>query len=79
MKVIRLFITLLGLIPVSLYAQSSSSLSEQLQKAIRGKKAEVGIAVIIDQKDTITVNNHAHYPLMSVFKFHQAITATEDE
>lgn len=77
MKVMRLFITLLGLISVSLYAQNSSSLSTQLQEAIKGKKAEVGIAVIIDQKDTVTVNNQVHYPLMSVFKYHQALAVAD--
>lgn len=34
---------------------------------------EVGIALITDSGDTLTVNNEAKYPLMSVFKLHQAI------
>lgn len=34
---------------------------------------EVGIAVIVDGKDTVTVNDIDVYPLMSVFKLHQAV------
>lgn len=34
---------------------------------------EVGIALITDSGDTLTVNNEAKYPLMSVFKLHQAV------
>ena len=40
-------------------------------------RAEIGIAVIIDGKDTITVNNDIPYPLMSVFKFHQALALAD--
>jgi len=37
------------------------------------KKAEVGVAIIADGKDTVTVENNRRYPLMSVFKLHQAL------
>lgn len=69
----RSLITLLSLIPMCLYAQNSCPLSARLKEVIKEKKAEIGIAVIIDGKDTITVNNQIHYPMMSVFKFHQAL------
>ena len=35
--------------------------------------AEIGVAVIIGDRDTITVNDRNVYPMMSVFKLHQAI------
>lgn len=70
------FILILSVIIPSLYAQSFS-LETQLKQAIEGKKAEIGIAVIIDGKDTVTINNQAHYPLMSVFKFHQALALVD--
>ena len=54
-----------------------TQLETQLKEAIKGKKAEIGIAVIIDGKDTVTVNNDIHYPLMSVFKFHQALALAD--
>ena len=72
----RSFILLLCLIPTNICAQNLS-LENQLKQAIQGKKAEIGIAVIIDGKDTVTVNNDIHYPLMSVFKFHQALALAD--
>lgn len=36
--------------------------------------AQVGVAVILDGADTLTVNNSADYPLMSMFKLHQAVS-----
>ncbi|MDE5924014.1 MAG: class A beta-lactamase [Muribaculaceae bacterium] len=35
---------------------------------------EIGIAVIIGNKDTVAVNDRNVYPMMSVFKLHQAIS-----
>ena len=52
-------------------------LEEELRRLIAGKKAEVGIAVIIDGQDTLVVNNDARYPMMSVFKFHQALAVAD--
>ena len=37
----------------------------------------IGIAVILDAQDTVTVNNDDRYPLMSVFKFHQALAVAD--
>lgn len=72
----RSFIVFLCLLPTLLFAQPGR-LYTQLKNATEGKKAEIGIAVIIDGKDTVTVNNDIHYPLMSVFKFHQALTLAD--
>lgn len=38
-----------------------------------GSEAEVGVALIVDGRDVVTVNNAGRYPLMSVMKFHQAL------
>lgn len=72
----RSFIILICLLPTLLCAQNRN-LETLLRQAIEGKKAEIGIAVIIDGKDTVTVNNDIHYPLMSVFKFHQALALAD--
>lgn len=72
----RSFIILICLVPTLLCAQNRN-LEVQLRQAIEGKKAEIGIAVIIDGKDTVTVNNDIHYPLMSVFKFHQTLALAD--
>ena len=73
----RSFIVFLCFIPVLLFSCRSVSLEAQLKEAIKDRKAEIGIAVIIDEKDTVTVNNDIHYPLMSVFKFHQALALAD--
>lgn len=50
------------------------ALESQLSDILEDAKGEVGIAVIIDSRDTVTVNSEGcRYPLMSVFKLHQAI------
>lgn len=67
----------LCLISILLFSCRSMSLETQLRKAVENKKAEIGIAVIIDGKDTVTVNNDTHYPLMSVVKFHQALAIAD--
>ena len=72
----RSFIVFLCLVHTLLFARQTQ-LETQLKEAIKGKKAEIGIAVIIDGKDTVTVNNDIHYPLMSVFKFHQALALAD--
>jgi len=64
-RLIHLSIIFFLLCPALVVAQNSP-LETQLKKAIEGKKAEIGIAVIIDGQDTITVNNDIHYPMMSV-------------
>lgn len=33
----------------------------------------MGVAIIADGKDTVTIENNRRYPLMSVFKLHQAL------
>lgn len=50
-----------------------SGLLRDLESFTAGKPADIGIAVIINGGRTITVNNARRYPLMSVFKFHQAL------
>lgn len=69
-------VLLLYWIPFFLCAQNAP-LQAQLEQAVRGKRADIGIAVIIDGKDTVTVNNNRRYPLMSVVKFHQALALAD--
>lgn len=71
-----LFILWLLILPVITLAETNS-LKEQLQGIIGGKKAQIGIAVIINGKDTVTVNNDCRYPMMSVFKLHQALAVAD--
>lgn len=55
-----------------------AGLRHELQAIADGSSGEVGIAVITDRGDTIVVNNETKYPLMSVFKLHQAIALCHD-
>lgn len=50
-----------------------SELRDSLQLVADSYHGEIGVAVITDTGDTLTINNEAKYPLMSVFKLHQAI------
>ncbi len=70
------FIFLLLVLPLINNARPKE-LENQLRKIIANKKAQVGIAVIINGKDTITINNNDHYPMMSVFKLHQALAVAD--
>jgi len=55
----------------------SDSLARKLRDFVRPYRAEVGIAVIIDHTDTVCVRNRADYPMLSVFKFHQALAVAD--
>ena len=48
-------------------------LRTQLHQIIDNKPGRFGIALITDQADTLTLNNSADYPLMSVFKLHESL------
>lgn len=49
-----------------------TGLEKELTAIADSAKGDVGIALIYDG-DTLTVNNDAIYPMMSVFKLHQAV------
>ena len=40
--------------------EKQNELGKQLQETIANKNAQIGVAVIIDGKDTITLNNNAY-------------------
>lgn len=39
--------------------------------------AQIGIALLTEEGDSLTLNNHRHYEMMSVFKFHQALAVCD--
>lgn len=49
------------------------NLKDSIMAIIDGKQATVGVALIVDGKDTLTINNDIHYPMQSVYKFHLAL------
>lgn len=54
-------------------SSKASQLQLRLEEFVTEKDARIGIAVIIDGKDTVTVNGRRDFPMMSVVKFPQAI------
>ena len=55
------------------YPQQKSDLADSISKIICDSPGEIGVAVIVNSRDTVTVNDRSVYPMMSVFKLHQAI------
>lgn len=52
-------------------------LTRNLKHVISDKKATVGVAVATDEYEILTLNRHARFPLMSVFKFHIALAVLD--
>lgn len=55
-----------------------ATLKDSLQAIADASHAEVGLALLTDGGDTLLVNNEDKYPLMSVFKLHQAIALAHE-
>lgn len=53
-------------------------LAERLERIVAEYPGEIGVAVIFDSADTVAVNDVAKYPMMSVFKLHQAVALCAD-
>jgi beta-lactamase class A/poly(3-hydroxybutyrate) depolymerase len=51
----------------------NKELRDRISKVFENKKATVGVALIIDGKDTVLINNDYHYPTQSVYKFHLSL------
>lgn len=56
----------------------SEILTDTISAIISECPGEIGVAVIVDNTDTVTVNNRNVYPMMSVFKVHQALAICND-
>lgn len=65
-------ILLLYVVPVLGRSQKELDLQTSLEKYVAQTNAQIGIAVISDNKQ-ITINNESHYPLNSVMKLFQAV------
>ncbi|WP_294452899.1 class A beta-lactamase, subclass A2 [uncultured Bacteroides sp.] len=73
MKTKSVAFLLLSFISIIVKADPFSSLRNEIIHSIDKYDAKVGVAVMINDTDTLTVNNCDKYPMMSVFKFHQAL------
>ncbi len=73
----QLFLSLcFSLISILGLAQTNN-LGEQLKQTISGKAATVGVAVIFNGKELVTVNNIYRFPLANSIQFHQALAVTD--
>lgn len=60
------------------FAQTINDLRQELNQIIKTKNATVGISIKgIEDKDTLSINGNLKAPLMSVFKFHIALTVLD--
>lgn len=73
MKTKSVAFLLLSFISIIVKADPFSSLRNEIIHNICKYDAKVGVAVMVNDTDTLTVNNSDKYPMMSVFKFHQAL------
>lgn len=73
MKTKSVAFLLLSFISIIVKADPFSSLRNEIIHSIGKYDAKVGVGVMVNNTDTLTVNNSDKYPMMSVFKFHQAL------
>lgn len=53
-------------------------LADSISQIVSACPGEIGVAVIVNNRDTVKVNNKSVYPMMSVFKVHQALALCND-
>lgn len=53
------------------------ALSDELARFVSGKDAEIGVAVIVDGTDTVSVNGSREFPMLSVYKFPIALALAD--
>ena len=71
----RIAVILISFLSFQAFSQTTNDLRQQLNQIIASKNATVGISIkSIEDKDTLSINGNLKAPLMSVFKFHIALT-----
>ena len=60
------------------YSKKAGILSDTISKIVSEYPGEIGVGVLINNKHKVTVNNESIYPMMSVFRLHQALAVCED-
>lgn len=73
----RFLVALVLVLSLPLAPRAQASLQQELEALTAKMPATVGIAVIIDGDERVTVNNGERFPLMSVFKFPQALAVAD--
>lgn len=74
-----ILILCVALFSVQTFAQNMDELRKELNEIIATKNATVGVSIIgIEDKDTLSINGNMNMPMMSVFKFHIALTVLNE-
>lgn len=81
LSILTLIITLLSACASSAERHPAQScadiLTDSISRIVADAPGNIGVAVITDKGDTAVVNNDRIYPMMSVFKMHQAIAVCD--
>lgn len=77
MRILSIALTSLLLLAACSNPGKYDSLRQALNEFTDGRDADIGIAVIIDGKDTVAVNGNRDYPMLSVYKFPIAMALGE--
>ncbi|MCM1066788.1 MAG: class A beta-lactamase-related serine hydrolase [Muribaculaceae bacterium] len=72
-----LIITLALLTSACSRPKAYTALTDELRTFVADKDATIGIALIIDSKDTVSVNGHRHFPMLSVYKLPIALALAD--
>lgn len=56
----------------------TQALEDTITKIVADYPGEIGVALIVSDTDTVAVNDESIYPMMSVFKVHQALAVCDD-
>ena len=55
-----------------------TDLRQKIEQIISTKKADVGVSILnLENGDTLSFNGNKHYPMISAFKFHIALTVLD--
>ena len=77
MRLKSFILLLLAFLSIIAKAGSLDSLRNEIMRTVSKYDATVGVAVMTDRGDILTVNNDVDYPMMSVFKFHQSLAVCD--
>lgn len=72
------FILFCYFIPFQIFAQNKDELRKQIGQIVATKNADVGVSILgLENGDTLSINGNKHFPMLSVFKFHVAVTVLD--
>ncbi len=69
--------SLIALISLFLSSCATSHLQQQVKAFVKDKPAETGVAIAYDGKSICQIHANKKFPMMSVFKLHQAIAVLD--